>query len=119
MKEFKFKYGGHTFKRISEKQARAAFNNNLFVLAVPAGVHPMILDIMKIKTLGKYYGCDDTFDIMKADAVQWYARAGAAVSLDYYIPVKTVDIFTDDTPDADTLNTIERYDYTFGASKNA
>lgn len=111
MKKYTFKDGAFTFKRVNKTTARAAYNNGLRVVLCPCNLRPGFPWYPETIVSGK---SDATFETVLS-AFEFYnlrnTETGRYTS--YYIPVVTVDRFTGEKPTAETIGTVEQYDYSY------
>ena len=117
MRAYSYTENGFTFERVNRKRARAAYNNGLRVILCPVNLRPGYPFYPEISISGK---APATFETQE-NAFIYYncttAQAGKYPA--YYIPVKTVDRFTGESPTAETMGTVKQYDYNYmGGLKN-
>lgn len=108
------RYGAtFNFARINKKQARAAYNNGLTVVFCPCNLHPFT---------NAGFGCDVNRETSERapfetvlNAFEWYNCANTETGkyTAFYIPVRNIDMFTGDTPTAESTNIVTAYDYEY------
>lgn len=110
MNKYTYTQGRFTFKRVSKRTARRCYNNGLPVILCPVNLRP-----------GSPWHCETEFRRngesfnMRVDVFEHYNATNSETGRysAFYIPVRTVDRFTGETPTADTLGTVEQYDYSY------
>lgn len=110
MNEYRYSESGHTFKRVSKTTARKAYNNGLRVILCPCKLRPGSPWYCEVNISGK---APATFEA-QVNAFEYYnlnRETGRYTA--FYIPVRTVDRFTGEAPTAETLGTVEEYDYSY------
>ena len=113
---------GHTFKRINKKTARTAYKNGLTVIICPCNLRPFtpwhcerrinrkdraqfVLDeIGVVKDFNNVVGSFEYYNCITSETGRYCA---------FYVPIRTVDRFTGDTPTEETIGTFDIYDYTY------
>lgn len=107
MKNEYYYAGGREFKRVNKRTARRAYNNGLAVLLRPSGAS------------SDYYGAYDLRDDVGGDGFDRdveYWESYNCKSNEYamfYIPIKTIDLFTGGEVTYHTRYTAESYDYSY------
>lgn len=122
MYEYRVTHEGFTFKRVDKRTARTAYVHGLTVIACPVNLMPFTSwhpERVMNRADREEFTCDDEgvkndFNNLIA-SFEWYNCHGweAGRYAAFYIPFKTVDTFTGEKPGADTIHTVEAYDYTF------
>lgn len=113
MREYTFRHEGHTYKRINKAVARTVYNMGLSVMFIPCNLRPFTPWRNEYITKKDAEPEERTFDRL-CNELEWYGCRDRETGyyLAYYIPVRTVDRFTGETPTDRTLGTVEEYDYT-------
>ena len=122
MKQYQYYNNGFTFKRITKKDARTAYKNGLTIVLCPVNMRPgapwnpemtinrrqreqfVIDEIGIINDFNNYIASFEYYNCRNTETGKYTA---------FYIPIKTVDRFTGETPTPETLGTIEQYNYKF------
>jgi len=115
MRKYTFTQNGFTFERIDKKAARTAYNNGLSVLWCPCNLNPSSPWGLAVNVNKNHAGnVGKTFETV-LNAFLYYNCTNAETGkyAAFYIPVKTVDRFTGETPTAATLGTVKQYDYKY------
>lgn len=113
MRDITYVDKGFTFKRINKKQARAAYRSGLKVAFCPVNLRPGEPYHPEIIQDAKANGGTPWSDIL--NAFEWYNCNNNEVGryAAFYIPVRSVDMFTGEAITPDTRNIITAYDYRF------
>ncbi len=111
MNNYTFSDNGFNFKRVNKAKARAAYNNGLRVVFCPCNLRPGYPYYPEAIVNGK---SNATFETA-LNAFEFYNIRGRETGryTAFYIPVVMVDRFTGDAPTAETLGTVEQYDYNY------
>lgn len=111
MREYTWSENGFTFKRISRKKARTAYNNGLPVIACPVNLRPgkpwspeIIITPDPESSFEQIENAFYFYNIRNTETGRYIA---------WYIPVRIVDRFTGEEPTPATLGTVEAYDERF------
>lgn len=96
MKKYTYTDGGRLFVRITKTTARKAYNNGF-------PYHP------EISISGKATASFEE----AVNSFEYYNLRGKRNRTAFYIPVRTVDRFTGEKPTAETLGTVQEYDYSY------
>jgi len=122
MRKYTFTQNGFTFERIDKKTARTAYMNGLTVVVCPCNLRPFTPwhNEQRINRKSREHFAIDEIGV-KNDFTAWInsfeyynctnVKTGKYAA--FYIPVKTVDRFTGETPTAATLGTVKQYDYKY------
>lgn len=122
MKKYSYTEKGFTFERISKKAAMTAYVNGLSVVICPVNLRPGAPwhpDMTLNKRNREQFvideiGVKNDFNNFVASFEYYNCTCGETGKYSaFYIPVKTVDRFTGETPTADTINTVKQYDYRY------
>ena len=111
MNNYNYSDGGFIFKRVNKAKARAAYNNGLRVVFCSCNLRPGYPYYPEVIVHGKSGATFET----ALNTFEYYNIRGRETGryTAFYIPVVTVDRFTGDAPTAETLGTVEQYDYNY------
>lgn len=111
MNKYTYQDGNHTFKRVNKTTARRAYNNGLRVILCPCNLRPGFPFHPEISVFGKSGATWES----ALNAFKFYNLRNSETGryTAFYIPVRMVDRFTGEAPTADTLGTVESYDYSY------
>jgi hypothetical protein len=122
MRQYNYFEKGFTFKRITKRAAKKAYMNGLTIILCPVNLRPgapwhnettlhrkqreqFVIDEIGLEN--DFYNMIGSFEYYNCtNSETGYYTA-------FYIPVETVDRFTGGAPTAETIGTIEQYNYKF------
>lgn len=106
---------GKTWERITKKQARAAYNNGLTVLFCPVNMRPFTPWHLEIDVNKNFEGYDGVSFENAVNAFEYYNCTNNETGryTAFYIPNKTIDVFTGGDVTNETINTVETYDNSY------
>lgn len=112
MKKYIFAKNGFTFERVNKSIARIAYNNGLTIVLCPCNLHPGYPWYPET-SISKKHGGEMFESVLNTFEYYNIRNTETGHYTAFYIPVRTVDRFTGETPTAETIETVKEYDYRF------